>query len=50
MPNGKGWAQEPLDVIEAITALEIEAKAIEKEEVENASKRTGGTGQRPLSS
>jgi hypothetical protein len=41
MPNGKGWAEEDKNVIEAITALELEAKALESEEVANAGKRTG---------
>ena len=41
MPNGRGWAEEDKNVIEAITALELEAKALESEEVANAGKRTG---------
>lgn len=36
MPNGNGWANEPQEVIEAITALELESKAIEAEEMEKA--------------
>ena len=36
MPNGNGWANEPVDILEGITALELEAKAIEHEELENA--------------
>jgi len=36
MPNGNGWANEPLDILEGITALELEAKAIEYEEMEEA--------------
>ena len=33
MPNGKGWANEPLNVLEGITALEVEMKTIEAEEL-----------------
>lgn len=29
MPNGNGWANEPCNVLEAITALEIEQREIE---------------------
>ena len=36
LPNGKGWAHEPIDVLAAISAFEMEAKAIEAEEIENA--------------
>lgn len=42
MPNGSGWANEPEEVLQAITALELESKAIEAEEMEkakNASRR-----------
>lgn len=35
LPNGAGWANEPLDVLESITALELEAKTIERKELEN---------------
>ncbi len=41
MPNGKGWLEEDLHMVEAITALELEAKTLESEEVGNAGKRTG---------
>ena len=37
MPNGNGWANEPMNVIEGITALEIEARSIEAEEAEEMS-------------
>lgn len=37
LPNGHdGWANEPIDVIDAITILENEAKVIEAEEMERA--------------
>ena len=35
------WMNEDKNVMEAITALELEAKALESEEVANAGKRTG---------
>lgn len=34
MPNGNGWANENLTVLEGITALEIESKCIEAEEID----------------
>jgi hypothetical protein len=40
MPNGNGWANEPCEILEGITALELEAKAIEHEEMENARERS----------
>jgi hypothetical protein len=44
MPNGNGWANEPVEILEGITAIELEAKMLEQEEMENAQhKRTGGT-------
>lgn len=44
MPNGNGWANEPIEILEGITAIELEAKMLEQEEMENAQhKRTGGT-------
>lgn len=36
MPNGNGWANEPSDILDAITALEIEQREIEHDEIENA--------------
>lgn len=36
MPNGNGWANEPCEILEGITAIELEAKAMEHEELENA--------------
>ena len=39
MPNGNGWANEPCDLLEAITALEMEAKAIEAEMYEEANSK-----------
>jgi hypothetical protein len=47
MPNGNGWANEPIDVLEGITALELEAKAIEAEALE---KHDSGRGQNNLRS
>jgi hypothetical protein len=35
------WINEDKNVMEAITALELEARALESEEVANAGKRTG---------
>ena len=34
--NGKGWAEWPLDILDAVTILEYESKAIESEEMEKA--------------
>lgn len=34
MPNGNGWANEPLDVLQAITAIELESRAIEADALE----------------
>lgn len=42
MPNGQGWANVPHTLLAAITALEIEAKALEHEEMEAISKKTKG--------
>jgi len=39
MPNGNGWANEPVDMLEGITALEMEAKAIEAEMYETTSNK-----------
>lgn len=37
MPHGNGgWAEEPEDVLRAITAIELESKAMESEEIEKA--------------
>lgn len=41
MPNGNGWANEPTDILDGITALELEAKAIEYETL-NKDKPSGG--------
>jgi len=41
LPNGQGWANEPCDLLEAITALELEAKAIEQEALEKHGNNTG---------
>ena len=42
MPNGNGWANEPTDVLDGITALEIEAKTIESEAYNKDNKTTSG--------
>ena len=36
LPHGGGWADEPEDVIEGITALEMEAKALDAAAYEEA--------------
>lgn len=43
LPNGNGWANEPSDLLDGITALELEAKLIEHEEYERKS-GSSGTG------
>ena len=43
MPNANGWANEPIEVLEAITAIELEAKTMEHKELEEA--RNGGKKQ-----
>jgi len=35
MSNGHGWANEPMDVLQGITFIELEAKAIEAESLES---------------
>lgn len=45
MPNGNGWANEPINVLEGITALEFESKTIEAEELDKH-----GTDKRPSDS
>lgn len=37
MPNGNGWANEPTDILDGITSIELEAKAIESEMYESKS-------------
>ena len=39
MPHGSGWADLPVDVLDGITAIEIEAKAMEAEEMDKASSK-----------
>jgi hypothetical protein len=34
--NGKGWGEWPTDILEAVTIIEYESKAIESEEIEKA--------------
>lgn len=41
MPNGDGWANEPIDILDGITALEIEAKTIESELMNKANGSSG---------
>ena len=48
MPNGNGWANEPVDILDGITAIEIEAKNIEAEAYEDKGK--GGSGAHSLRS
>jgi hypothetical protein len=38
MPNGNGWANEPTDILDGITAMELEAKTIEHEEMTKTNK------------
>ena len=42
MPNGNGWANEPCDILDGITALKLESRAMEREEMDNARNKTGG--------
>jgi hypothetical protein len=42
LPNGRGWANEPADLMDAITALEIESRCIEAEELENVKHQGNG--------
>jgi len=39
MPNGEGWANEPCDLLDGITALEMESKAIEAEMYDNVNSK-----------
>lgn len=39
MPYGTGWAELPVDVLDGITALEIEAKAMEAEQYAELDKK-----------
>jgi hypothetical protein len=41
LPNGAGWVNEPCDLLEAITALELESKTIEQESLEKHERDTG---------
>lgn len=41
LPNGKGWANEPEEVLRSITAIELEQRAIESEEVEKSRDNRG---------
>lgn len=44
LPNGSGWANEPFDLLEGITALEMEARLIENESYSKANKtQSSGT-------
>ncbi len=45
MPNGNGWANEDTNVLDAITALEIEQREIESDEMEKSNpNKKGGNG------
>ena len=39
MPNGHGWANESIDILEGITAIEMETRAIEAEAMEKHDSR-----------
>jgi len=43
MPNGNGWANEPCEILDGITALEIESKSIEAEAYSEHSSRTSNS-------
>ena len=43
LPNGHGWANEPTDILEGITALKIEARLIENEQMESARGKSSGS-------
>ena len=43
MPNGNGWANEPCNVLEAITALEIEQREIEHDLIPDSTKNASKT-------
>lgn len=34
MPDGDGWADMPIDVLEGVTALELESRSMENEAME----------------
>jgi hypothetical protein len=36
LPHGQGWANEPSDILEAITALELEQREIESDMMEES--------------
>jgi len=36
LPNGRGWANEATDIIDAITILEYESKMVEEEEIKKS--------------
>lgn len=40
LPNGKGWVDEPVDIVEAVAAIKSELKLIESERYEDASRTT----------
>ena len=44
MPNGNGWANEPTDVLDGLTALELEAKSIEHEQMGKSRNKGGASG------
>lgn len=43
LPHGGGWADEPADIMNGLTAIELEARAIEYEEIKNGSNSRGTT-------
>lgn len=43
LPNGCGWANEPIDVLSGITALELEARTIEQESMGGKNGKSNGS-------
>lgn len=43
LPHGGGWADEPADIMNGLTAIELEARAIEYEEIKNGSNSTSNS-------
>lgn len=43
LPNGQGWANEPTDILEGITAIKIESRLIENEQMESARGKPSGS-------
>jgi hypothetical protein len=45
LPNGRGWAHEPMNVLVAISALEVESREMDNEEINNGRSTNTATGQ-----